>query len=843
MKKVIHSLLLLLALSVPAHASAAGGDDLADVVNRFNSRYPQEKVFVHIDNTGYYQNETVWFKAYVLRTDSDCLGSLSRILYVDLVSPAGVVAETKKCLIKDGTAHGEFLLGRHPGSGIYQIRAYTRYMLNWGDDCVFTRAFPVFRQPTERGDYSQRSITIADGTYSAGIAAPGKSQGSSRVAVSFFPEGGSLVKGISSRVAFEATDVYGRSVEAWGWLVVGKKRVRQVATLREGRGSFSFTPTGEKARLELNLSNGRAQTFDLPEAVDEGFVMTVDASRQDSVTWTESHSPSLGTMRTATLLVHNGKAKAVTSPLWRGDMADGVSQLCLVDHNGAVLCSRMVFNYPKAGAGRIAVSAKDSTIYPDKEVTLDVAATPQSSLSLAVCDAETQLAADTHNAATWLLLTSDLKGYIRHPEYYLHADDSAHRQAADLLMLVQGYRRYDIEAMDGLKEWRKTYPVEHGQLIDGQLRAYRKRNGVDGAKLTITMRGPLGGLVKGSVTTDSTGRYVFAVPDCWGKWRMTMHTTLNDKDKRYYISINRNFSPAAGPVSWYAVNDDEPIEPDLSFAVDTAYIDSIPMSLRDHWLAGVTVTARRRWRTPKEFWEREDVGAKYASVSYDMGKAAEEIADKGEEAPTIVEWLGENNKLFDGTYDNVTGEECKDNPYTALYGDGPTYGNKGIMWIVDNYFVCGTGLPNYQGKDPAFNAESAIVDKYVPFDINGIKSVYVSTEGDDWWHFLSDDRLRGRGIVTIFVYTRPEDKQQKGYRRSTYYGYSVPEEYADLMAAAGDDIAGADYRRTLYWNPDVELGADGRAEVTFKNNSTSRHMTVSAAGFTKDGRPLAQAPL
>lgn len=89
---------------------AESGHELENVINNFNRHYPQENVFVHIDNTGYYENEIVWFKAYLTRSDNDSLGSLSRILYVDLISPSGVVAETKKCRVENGMAHGEFFL-------------------------------------------------------------------------------------------------------------------------------------------------------------------------------------------------------------------------------------------------------------------------------------------------------------------------------------------------------------------------------------------------------------------------------------------------------------------------------------------------------------------------------------------------------------------------------------------------------------------------------------------------------------------------------------------------------------------------------------------------------------
>lgn len=63
---------------------AQAGDEVGieDIINSFNRRHPQERVFLHFDNTAYYENEIIWFKAYMLRTDNDRLGSVSSVLYV-----------------------------------------------------------------------------------------------------------------------------------------------------------------------------------------------------------------------------------------------------------------------------------------------------------------------------------------------------------------------------------------------------------------------------------------------------------------------------------------------------------------------------------------------------------------------------------------------------------------------------------------------------------------------------------------------------------------------------------------------------------------------------------------
>ena len=60
----------------------------------FNKVVPQEKVYLHFDNMGYFENETLWFKAYVTRTDNGHLSDLSKVLYVELLNPTGDVLQT-----------------------------------------------------------------------------------------------------------------------------------------------------------------------------------------------------------------------------------------------------------------------------------------------------------------------------------------------------------------------------------------------------------------------------------------------------------------------------------------------------------------------------------------------------------------------------------------------------------------------------------------------------------------------------------------------------------------------------------------------------------------------------
>ena len=100
-------------------------------IGSFNRLFPQEKAYLHFDNTGYFRGETMWFSAYVVRTDRSALTDMSSVLYVELLDPTGEVVDTRKVRLENGRGSGSFKLDNLLTSGFYEVRAYTRYMLNW----------------------------------------------------------------------------------------------------------------------------------------------------------------------------------------------------------------------------------------------------------------------------------------------------------------------------------------------------------------------------------------------------------------------------------------------------------------------------------------------------------------------------------------------------------------------------------------------------------------------------------------------------------------------------------------------------------------------------------------
>ena len=53
----------------------------------------------------------------------------------------------------------------------------------------------------------------------------------------------------------------------------------------------------------------------------------------------------------------------------------------------------------------------------------------------------------------------------------------------------------------------------------------------------------------------------------------------------------------------------------------------------------------------------------------------------------------------------------------------------------------------------------------------------------------------------------------------------------------GPVFGDVDYRRTLFWEPNVVTDSVGQAQVEFYNNSITTHFNISAAGITSSGIP------
>lgn len=834
-------------------AQAVSGHSVGSLVrhsDKFNHYLPQERVYLHLDNNGYFMGENIWFKAYVISSDSNRYTHKSRVLYVELINPMGDVVKERKLEIKDGQANGEIDLTQIFMSGFYEIRAYTRYMTNWGENVCFSRLIPVFEKPKAKGDYAQKTIRSVKNKERKTYVGEIDGKDAEAMNVSFYPEGGALVKGLQSKVAFAVNDKDGASFHTQGYLMQGEDTLCKVQTFREGRGTFFYTPSDAPLILTLEDKKGRTKRFPLPKANDNGCVIAVDTESENEIglkinvcdAWRKRKS------KLGIAVTYHGQSELCDS-FYTSDgsyyknfdkkrFKSGINEVSVFDTEGRVHANRMFFIFPKEEHQKhISLQGTNEQISPYGKLSLDFATPePRTTFSVSVRDYDTEVNGSNTNAATWYLLASDLKGYIHDAKYYLEKDDQEHRRAADLLVLVQGWRNYDFEMMDGYEKIHLTQPAEQSLLLLGQLHPYRKKDVVANVELAVALTNSYKDILSGATYTRNKGYFTFNMPNCYNNWDMVIRTSINDKNKRYYVGINRNFSPIPRSVSYYEKLPLPFTDRPVTFK---SVSDSVPKSrdLDVHALREVQIEGKKGCYST---WLNENLGAKKAFLAYFCGTEAEKIIDSGSPLPSFIEWLQAKNPMFQGN-DNLSGES----PYMKFrYNcktDGPSYGNSPILWYVDNRFMFATSLSQKYCDNPDSETDrdsgTYATPEYnigtFPIFIDEVKAVYIMETPEN----RGPQELHNLKTYSAYIYTYGiKPKPEKGLRYTYFEGFKTPQTFIspDYSVLPPEK----DFRRTLYWNPNVTTDGEGKAHIEFYNNSTCQQIIVSAECITKDGVPL-----
>lgn len=447
---------LLFAITLLLAATAARADAIDSLENELRDHpQVQEKIYIHTDNTCYFAGDTLWYRAFVVRSDDFRPSDISRLLYVELVNGEGIVVKRQRLIISDkGHTHGDFVLEDTLYSGYYELRAYTRWNLNFGVthrryakndrdkfynyqlaadyfrqwDGLYSRVIPIYAKPQERGDYDSKYIFNRPKEDLMREPSP-------RLTVKFYPEGGSLVEGLQSRVAFEATDQLGRNVDVTGTLDDGTA----LKSGHQGRGTF--TVTAGSARKATFQWEGQSYTFSLPKPRKDGATVRLDGGR---LTLAGPDVAAYAVMCRGRMM----EMKRTVGGAYDIDYAalpTGINEIVVFDGKARPVASRLFFVNHHDRAVAMTVGTDKAEYQPYEAVTVKASAQTAEpvSVSIAVRDGSTDDDSfDDGDMLTEMLLSSELRGFIAYPGWYFKSDDAEHTQALDELMMVQGWRRY-----------------------------------------------------------------------------------------------------------------------------------------------------------------------------------------------------------------------------------------------------------------------------------------------------------------------------------------------------------------------------------------------------------------
>jgi TonB-dependent SusC/RagA subfamily outer membrane receptor len=483
-------------------------ESIQDSIDRQIAVYPHEKLHIHTDRDCYVPGEKIWFKAYPVDAITHQTPTKSRYIYVELINSSDTLVE--RVMVRqsaDSMYYGHIFLSDASPEGYYTLRAYTRFMENMGDDYFFKKSIRIGKiVPGKDAGRKKKKRTAKD------------------YEVTFYPEGGSLQEGKICLVAFKALNENGAAENITGTVEdVEGNVICDVNTYYSGMGRFSLAVEDNRdLYLKCKNTGGVEKKFKLPKAQNTCSIKVVKARNNLYVSVNKSPAYTGNQLH---LLIHNRGRILYFAP-WdetreylvflKKLFPAGISQLLLLDGNMNPLSERLIFSKTEDET-KLAFST-GKTVYGKREkavaeihVTDSEGNAVSGNLSVAVTD-DQDIRPDTAvTIQSTLLLSSELKGYIENPAYYLQDDPKADF-ALDLLMMVHGWRRYDLpEVIKGNIKYPET-AFEKTKYITGQVKTLLREKPVDNGE--ILMFSSDGGF--GMTTTNSLGYfsfYGFDIPD------------------------------------------------------------------------------------------------------------------------------------------------------------------------------------------------------------------------------------------------------------------------------------------------------------------------------------------
>ena len=366
-------------------------------------------------------------------------------------------------------------------------------------------------------DSKQKNILVQAGNYKEFVSLGIKPD----YDVSFLPEGGNMVPGAYNRVAFKAINERGQSENITGMLYDEKDSLLfEFSSLYRGMGMISFVPeVGRKYTAVCRNEAGIEKRFELPEAKDK---YTLQVNRFKGRIYIKViTAPDAPKHETLTVFAHQ-RGWPININVWDratsglmcfpGEFMDGTVSFLLIDRQGKIVSERMIFirHGKNLARGNMKVTGNLSK---REKITLDVQLEDSlwnGNCSVAITDnTDVKIDSCTHLLSS-LLLTSDLKGHIEAPAWYFKpmSDEDSKKlqeQALDILMMTQGWKKYDLEKTWKAKYQKPKFRPEYSQTITGKVMKRVSNLPVENAKVRLMV--PNLGIME-NVQADSLGRFV-----------------------------------------------------------------------------------------------------------------------------------------------------------------------------------------------------------------------------------------------------------------------------------------------------------------------------------------------
>jgi hypothetical protein len=353
---------------------------------------------------------------------------------------------------------------------------------------------------------------------------------SSNTDMQFFPEGGNLVNGSATKMAFKAVGADGLGADIKGVIMDNNNnQVGGFGSSHLGMGVFTLKPeNGKTYKAKITYADGSESVIELPKSTNGGYSLSIDNNDTDvvhvkilpgSVISKSSSADEVMSLvaQAGGQVYYAGKSKPgskfFTADIPKSKFPSGIVQFTLFSSAGEPVNERLVFiqNHDQLKLSAVTGAQAYS---PRQKVKIDLNALDKDnkpvigSFSVAVTD-ETNVPVDENDENSILsnlLLTSDIKGYIEQPNYYFNHENGTTQADLDILMLTQGYHRFEWKQVLDDNYPAIAYGPEKALQISGHLKTLLGRPVVNGKVTLFTSKG---GLFMIDTVSDSRGNFTF----------------------------------------------------------------------------------------------------------------------------------------------------------------------------------------------------------------------------------------------------------------------------------------------------------------------------------------------
>lgn len=644
-----------------------------------------------------------------------------------------------------------------------------------------------------------------------------------QIEILFFPEGGSLINGKETFIAFKALNEFQQPVDIKAEIVNEKGgKISETESAKFGMGKFSFLPIhNQKFFLKLT-SHKISKLYQIPEGKDEGISLNVNKKNG----------------KIGLKIQSQNHQKVIVEAAFRGEIIEtkedvptnteiefdenifpsGIARFTVFDVSKNPLAERVVF-VNKDQNVQISIKPDKTEYLPREKVIFDIEtkdATGKpiaSNLSMSVLDDKLYSYADDrqNTLISWLQMDSELQGKIEEPPFYFKKEEEKADEALDLVMLTNGYRYFELNPAIQKKG---TFPYQKEELnsIYGKIEN-EKGEAVDADVFMISGNSEL---VK---QQTKKGRFYFRnFPSGNGSYELV----AKSKKRRQKVYIKLLASQISSDFVTQKVK---------SKSSDKEFEALVSNPIAEDY--------------------KEDQADKEQSVSFKpRGRRIaymDSTKTKDVEEVVILGYSAEREKKSLSSYVQITKvESLLNNVPNALQGKiagleiTQNSGNPGNSATVVVRGV--SSISN--GKQPLVVVDGIPTD-YPNFKINtdNISTVTVLKDASATAIYGS------RGSNGVIIITTLNSKYYKNFidlHANPFFAYKTLNE-EDLITTSYSRTFKypvyetpvtnyrTDFRETIYWNPTIQTDKNGKAKVEFFNSDANTTFRAIAEGISANG--------